>query len=66
MKPKYTLDYIEMEVMQLTSVHGRTVTLYPAAHTGGSDSSKHTPTLPEMPTCPSASAIFMAGMSRFT
>ncbi|MDA0340178.1 MAG: MBL fold metallo-hydrolase [Proteobacteria bacterium] len=37
MKPKYILDYIEMEVMQPNSVCGLTVTPYPAAHTGGTN-----------------------------
>ena len=37
MKPKFDLDYIEMEAMKPQEVCGITVTSYPAAHTGGTN-----------------------------
>ena len=37
MRPKFPLDYIEMDVMRANAVRGLTVTPYPAAHTGGTN-----------------------------
>jgi len=37
MKPKFDLDYIEMDVMKPHEVRGLEVTPYPAAHTGGTN-----------------------------